>query len=107
MLVTAHPSQVAAIEELAGEYSFFAARIGTTGGDRLEINVYRRTLDLRSAGQPAQALGLGPGSHPPRRGNGMTRRLYQGVEGEFDAIKRDLQWINCPTFGASFHPKVG
>jgi len=39
MLVTAHPSQVAAIEELADEYSFFAARIGTTGGQRLEISV--------------------------------------------------------------------
>ena len=28
-----------AIEEIAGEHSFFAARIGTTGGDRLEITV--------------------------------------------------------------------
>ena len=37
VLVTAHPDQVAAIEELADEYGFFAARIGTTGGDRLEI----------------------------------------------------------------------
>jgi phosphoribosylformylglycinamidine synthase len=44
MLVTAHPSQVAAIEELAGEYSFFSARIGTTGGDRLEINVYKQPM---------------------------------------------------------------
>jgi phosphoribosylformylglycinamidine synthase len=40
MLVSAHPSQVAAIEELADRYSFFAARIGTTGGDKLEISVY-------------------------------------------------------------------
>jgi len=40
VLVTTDPSQVAAIEELADEYSFFAARIGTTGGDRLEISVY-------------------------------------------------------------------
>ena len=40
MLVTADPSRVAAIEELADEYSFYAARIGTTGGDRLEISVY-------------------------------------------------------------------
>jgi len=41
MLVTAHPSQLAAIEKLAGEYSFFCARIGTTGGHRLEITVDR------------------------------------------------------------------
>ncbi len=40
MLVTADPSQVSAIEELADQYGFFAARIGTTGGDRLEISVY-------------------------------------------------------------------
>ena len=40
VFLTADPSQVAAIEELADEYSFFAARIGTTGGDRLEISVY-------------------------------------------------------------------
>ncbi len=40
MLVTAPPNQVAAIEELAAEYGFFVARIGTTGGDRLEISVY-------------------------------------------------------------------
>jgi len=44
MLVTAHPSQVSTIEELAGEFSFFAARIGTTGGDRLEINVYKQPM---------------------------------------------------------------
>ena len=40
MLVSTHPSQVAAIEELADRYNFFAARIGTTGGDKLEISVY-------------------------------------------------------------------
>jgi phosphoribosylformylglycinamidine synthase len=39
MLVTAHPSHVAKIEALAAEYSFFAARIGATGGHRLEIAV--------------------------------------------------------------------
>ncbi len=39
MLVTAHPSNVSKIEALAGEYSFFAVRIGTTGGRRLEISV--------------------------------------------------------------------
>jgi len=40
VLVTAHPEKVSKIEALADEYSFFAARIGTTGGDRLEISVY-------------------------------------------------------------------
>jgi len=40
IFVTAHPNRVEAIEELASEYGFFAARIGTTGGDRLEITVY-------------------------------------------------------------------
>jgi phosphoribosylformylglycinamidine synthase len=41
MIVTAASGNVAAIEKLAREYSFFAARIGTTGGDRLEITVDR------------------------------------------------------------------
>jgi len=40
VLVTSDASKVSDLEELAGEYSFFAARIGTTGGDRLEISVY-------------------------------------------------------------------
>jgi phosphoribosylformylglycinamidine synthase len=40
LLVSTHPSQVSEIEELAAEYSFFVVRIGTTGGDRLEISVY-------------------------------------------------------------------
>jgi phosphoribosylformylglycinamidine synthase len=44
VLVTADASQIGAIEELADEYSFFAARIGTTGGDRLEIAVYGDTF---------------------------------------------------------------
>jgi phosphoribosylformylglycinamidine synthase len=39
MLVTAHPNHVSKIEALAAEYSFFAARIGSTGGHRLEISV--------------------------------------------------------------------
>jgi phosphoribosylformylglycinamidine (FGAM) synthase-like enzyme len=41
MLITADPNQVSAIEELADDYSFYAQRIGTTGGNRLEISVYR------------------------------------------------------------------
>jgi len=44
MLISAHPSQVAEIEELADRYSFLAARIGTTGGDRLEISVYSNSF---------------------------------------------------------------
>jgi phosphoribosylformylglycinamidine synthase subunit PurL len=44
VLLTCDPSQLSAIEELADEYSFFAARIGTTGGDRLEIAVYGDTF---------------------------------------------------------------
>jgi phosphoribosylformylglycinamidine synthase len=44
VLLTTEPSQVAQIEKLAGEYSFFVARIGTTGGDRLEISVYSDPL---------------------------------------------------------------
>ncbi|MDE3186364.1 MAG: phosphoribosylformylglycinamidine synthase subunit PurL [Acidobacteriota bacterium] len=40
MIVTAAPNQVSAIEELAEHFSFRASRIGTTGGDRLEISVY-------------------------------------------------------------------
>jgi phosphoribosylformylglycinamidine synthase len=44
MLVSAHSSQVAAIEELADEYGYFTTRIGVTGGDNLEINVYRQPM---------------------------------------------------------------
>ena len=44
VLVTTDPSNVSAIEKLAGEYSYFAARIGTTGGDKLEISVYSDAL---------------------------------------------------------------
>jgi phosphoribosylformylglycinamidine synthase len=39
VLVTTHSSNVSEIEALAGEYNFLAARIGTTGGQRLEITV--------------------------------------------------------------------
>jgi phosphoribosylformylglycinamidine synthase len=44
MLVSAHTSQVSAVEELAADYSYFVARIGTTGGDRLEISVYHEPM---------------------------------------------------------------
>jgi phosphoribosylformylglycinamidine synthase len=39
LIVTAHPSHVSAIENLADEYSFYIARIGTTGGPKLEISI--------------------------------------------------------------------
>jgi phosphoribosylformylglycinamidine synthase len=44
LLVTSDPSQVSAIEKLAGQYNFLVARIGTTGGSRLEISVYSDPL---------------------------------------------------------------
>jgi phosphoribosylformylglycinamidine synthase len=44
VLLTAEPNRVAAIEELADEYGYYAVRIGTTGGDRLEVNVYRQPM---------------------------------------------------------------
>jgi phosphoribosylformylglycinamidine synthase len=39
VLVSTHPSNVSTIEGLAGKYNFLAARIGSTGGQRLEISV--------------------------------------------------------------------
>ena len=44
VLVTSEPNQVETIEELADEYGYFAARIGTTGGNKLEISVYRQPM---------------------------------------------------------------
>ncbi len=40
VIVSAEPSQIGAIEELADHFGFHSARIGTTGGDRLNISVY-------------------------------------------------------------------
>jgi phosphoribosylformylglycinamidine synthase subunit PurL len=40
VLLSADPGQAGAIEELADEYGYNFARIGTTGGHRLEISVY-------------------------------------------------------------------
>ena len=42
--MTTHPSNVSAIENLATEYDFLTARIGTTGGNRLEIKVEGETF---------------------------------------------------------------
>ncbi len=39
MLISAAHQHVAEIEKIANGFSFFAARIGTTGGQRLEISV--------------------------------------------------------------------
>ena len=44
VFVTADPNQTGAIEELADEYGYSSARIGTTGGDRLTISVYGNTF---------------------------------------------------------------
>jgi phosphoribosylformylglycinamidine synthase len=44
MLITAAPGRVAEIEKLAAEFNFFVARIGTTGGNKLEIRVDRQPL---------------------------------------------------------------
>jgi phosphoribosylformylglycinamidine synthase len=41
VLVTCTSGHAAAIEKLAGEFNFMVARIGTTGGKRLEISVDR------------------------------------------------------------------
>jgi phosphoribosylformylglycinamidine synthase len=40
VLVSADPQKVSQIEEIADHFNFNVARIGTTGGDRLEIAVY-------------------------------------------------------------------
>ena len=44
VLVSTDASQIGAIEELADNYGFNVARIGTTGGDRLEIKIYGDTF---------------------------------------------------------------
>jgi phosphoribosylformylglycinamidine synthase subunit PurL len=44
VLLTAAPEKIAEIAEIAEHFNFNLARIGTTGGDRLEIAVYGETL---------------------------------------------------------------
>ena len=44
VVVTTAEGHIGAIEKLAGEYNFLVARIGKTGGDRLEISVDRQPL---------------------------------------------------------------
>jgi len=40
LVLTTDPSRVAEVEKIAAEYSLLVARIGVTGGHRLEISVY-------------------------------------------------------------------
>jgi phosphoribosylformylglycinamidine synthase len=42
IVLSADPGHLSAIEKMAGELSFMVARIGTTGGDKLEISVDRQ-----------------------------------------------------------------
>jgi phosphoribosylformylglycinamidine synthase subunit PurL len=44
VLITCEANQLDAIEDFADRYGYYAARIGTTGGDRLEINVYKQPI---------------------------------------------------------------
>ena len=44
MLISADPHKVSAIEKVAEHFNFNVARIGTTGGDRLQISVYSDVL---------------------------------------------------------------
>jgi len=44
VLLSADPAKVSDIQRIAQEQGFFVARIGTTGGDRLEIKVYGDTF---------------------------------------------------------------
>ena len=44
VFVTAPHENISKIEKLAAEYSFLCARIGTTGGDRIEISAYGDVL---------------------------------------------------------------
>ncbi|HZP04056.1 MAG TPA: phosphoribosylformylglycinamidine synthase subunit PurL [Terracidiphilus sp.] len=44
VIVTTAANHIVAIEKLASEHTFFAARIGTTGGKKLEISVDRQPL---------------------------------------------------------------
>jgi phosphoribosylformylglycinamidine synthase subunit PurL len=59
VFVTAAENHIGAIEKLAAEYNFFVARIGTTGGNRLEISVDREPFisapltELRSVWAPS------------------------------------------------------
>ena len=86
LIVTADPKDLSEIDAMAGQYNFFSARIGDHRRPSARNHRRRRDLHLRPARRIAHALGLGPGSQSPRRGSGMTRLLFQGVEGVADRI---------------------
>jgi phosphoribosylformylglycinamidine synthase subunit PurL len=44
VILSADPHNISEIEKIAGHFDFNIARIGTTGGDRLEISVYGDTF---------------------------------------------------------------
>ena len=44
VLLSADPSQLNAITDLADEYGYFVEHIGSTGGSKLEISVYREKM---------------------------------------------------------------
>jgi len=44
VLVSTVHENISDIEELANKFSYFCSRLGTTGGDRLEISVYGDVL---------------------------------------------------------------
>ena len=44
LIVTTDPKNLSEIDAMAGQYNFFSARIGTTGGHRLEISVDGETF---------------------------------------------------------------
>ena len=55
VLVTCEPNRLDAIEDFADRYGYYAVRIGTTGGDKLEISVYKQpmiTASLASLRKP-------------------------------------------------------
>ena len=58
------PKQVSEIAEIAEHFNFNIARIGTTGGDRLEIAVYGDAIHLvfsyRTAGTLVEVFGSSP-----------------------------------------------
>ena len=84
MLVTADPNQFAAIEELADEHGFFVARIGTTGGHRLEISVDGETFISAPIDELRKPWANALESTLHEEVTRMTRLLYQGVPGVAD-----------------------
>ena len=70
-----------------------AARIGTTGGNQLQISVYGDAFIQAPLNRRASpALVRRPRVRPVRRGDGMSQLLYQGVEGiadESESIKNN------------------